>query len=391
MLRSYRENPALRKRMRIMLICVGILFGLIFLYKGFMSLMIKHYFATHQNPIVTVSTTKAVYTTWQNELKSVGSMRAIKGVDVTTELAGIVQTIYFKPGDDVEEGDLLVQLNSSNEIATLRSLQAQTELAKITYQRDQAQFKVNAISKQQLDSDQYNLQNLEAQVAAQAATVAKKVIRAPFTGRLGISRVNPGQYLNVGDPVTTLQTIDPIYVDFYLPQQALADLKLGQTVNLTSDTFPNKLYSGKITTIQPAIDTNTRNVEVEATVENPTEELTPGMYVNVKVVVGSEKEYLTLPQSAITFNPYGNIVFLVQKNKNVKDENGKPELTVTQIFVTTGATRGDQIAILDGLKKGDIVVSSGQLKLKNGSRIAVNNKVVPPNEAAPKLTDDHQG
>lgn len=378
----------MKKPMMIMLIALGILFGGIFIYKVFMNIMLKHYFATHQNPVVTVSSMKVGYSSWQSTLKSVGSARALKGVNVTTELAGMVQSIYFTPGTMVKQGTVLVQLNAGTEIGQLQSLQAQVLLAKITYARDKKQLLARAVSKQQVDSDEYNLNNLVGQTASQAATVEKKTLRAPFTGRLGVSAVNLGQYLNVGDTVVTLQQMDPIWVDFYFPQQTLAQLKLGQSVTVFADTYPGKTYTGKITTIVPLVDSSTRNVEVEATIANPNYELTPGMYTTVEVDTGKPQRYLTVPQTAVSFNPYGDIVYIVKPTGN-KDEEGHAIFSANQVFVTTGDTRGEQITILQGLKEGDEVVTSGQLKLKNGSLITINNKVVPTNNPSPVVTNEH--
>jgi membrane fusion protein (multidrug efflux system) len=375
----------MKKRMVIMLISLGILFGGIFGYKLFMGLMMKRYMATMQAPAVTVSTMKVGYSDWTANQKAVGSLRAIVGVNVTTELAGMVQKIYFAPGATVKEGTVLVQLNADAEKGQLHALQAQSELAKITYRRDKAQFAVHAVSKQTVDTDEWNLKNLMGQVEQQAATVEKKTIRAPFNGRLGISYVNPGQYLNVGDKVATLQTLDPIYIDFYMPQQALAYLKLGQSVNVTSDTYPGQKFTGKITTIDPLVDTNTRNVEIEATLPNPNFELIPGMYASVEVTTGEPKRFLTLPQSAVSFNPYGDIVFIV--NQAGKDDKDKPVYKVSQVFVTTGDARGDQIQILKGLKEGQTVVTSGQLKLKNGSRVVINNSIQPTDNPSPQIAE----
>lgn len=378
----------MKKRMLIMILALVVLFGLIFLYKAFSAWMMRRYAEAHRNPVMTVSTMKVEKSLWQSQLKSVGTVRAIKGVNVTTELAGLVQTIYFTPGKVVKTGTVLVQLNAGTEIGQLEALNAQTEIAKITLIRDKKQFLARAVSEQQVQNDQYNLQNLQGQVSSQAATVAKKTIRAPFDGRLGISNVNPGQYLNVGDTVVTLQSLDPIWVDFYLPQQALAQLRFGQTVNITTDTFPHKKYVGTITTIQPLVDTNTRNVEVEATVSNQNYELTPGMYTTIEVDTGKPSSFLTLPQSAVSFNPYGDIVYVVKEKG--KDKAGKPILTANQIFVTTGETRGDQVTILRGLKEGETVVTSGQLKLRNGSLIAVNNSVQPANNPNPTVSNEHK-
>lgn len=379
----------MKKRMLIMLIGLGILFGGIFIYKVFVNFMIKRYFASLQNPVISVTTATVASSDWEIKVKAVGSTRAVLGVNVTAQLAGMIQKIYFTPGSTVKEGMVLVQQNADPDIAQLHALEANAELARITYERDKLQYKVRAVSKQQLDTDEQNLKSSRAQVAQQAATVAKLTIRAPFTGRLGISKVNPGQFLNPGDQVVTLQQLDPIYVDFYLPQQALAQLKIGQNVTVTADTFPGRQYKGKITTINPLVDTSTRNVEVEATVSNPNADLTPGMFTSVEVQTEKAQNYLTLPQSAITFNPYGDVVYLVKKKANEKDKDGKPVYYVNQIFITVGGTRGDQIAILQGLKEGDMVVTSGQLKLKNGSLIAVNNKIQPPSNPSPTLPNDH--
>lgn len=374
--------------MKIMLICVGILFGLVFLYKVFMNTMMKHYIATHSSPTIAVSTMKVSYQPWQPKLSATGSLRAIQGVNITTQLAGMVDTIYFKPGSVVSEGQLLVQLNASTDIAQLQATQANAELAKITYNRDKQQYAVQAVSKQTLDADLQNWKSLQAQVAQQSSTVAKKSIVAPFAGRVGIVQVNLGQFLNPGDSVTMLQTLDPIYVDFYMPQQALAHLRIGQKTYVETDTYPKHKFTGQITTINPGIDTATRNVLVESTIANPKDLLTPGMFVSVDVDAGAIKKYLTVPQAAITFNPYGDIIYIVHESDSEKDENGKPALIAKQIFVTTGETRGDQVTILQGLKEGDVIVTSGQLKLKNGSKIEINNKVQPSDAASVDVVDE---
>jgi membrane fusion protein (multidrug efflux system) len=374
-----------KKPMIVMLIALGILFGLIFGWKAIANYMMGQYFLSIKDPVLTVSTMKVEPSLWQPSLKAVGNVRAPLGVNVTTELAGMVQTIYFKPGATVKKGEILVQLNAGTELGQLHSLQAQVELAKITFKRDKAQYGVHAVSKQAVDTDEWNLKNLEAQVAQQAATVEKKTLRAPFSGLLGINRINPGQYLNVGDMVTVLEALDPLYVDFYIPQQDLAKLNLEQKVNIITDTFPDKIFQGKITTIEPAVDNATRNVLVEATVVNPEFKLKPGMFTQVEVITGTKEKFLTLPQSAISFNPYGDIVYLVKETK--QKDSKKSTLIAKQVFVTVGETRGDQVAVLKGLETGDIVVTSGQLKLKNGSRVKINNKIKLSNEASPKVIE----
>lgn len=378
------EKPFLK-----MLLIVGLLFGALFAYKGVNGLLMKWFIASKSAPVATVSSTKAVYSTWVPELKAVGSASAVLGVNVTAQLGGMVQSIHFTNGDTVTKGTVLVQQNADPNIALLHSLEANAELARITYERDKKQFKVKAISKQQLDSDLQNWKSLIAQVAQQNAIVEQLTITAPFDGRLGISTVNPGQYLNPGDTVVTLQSLDPIYVDFYLPQQALAQLKVGQPVEATIDTYTGVIFKGKITTINPIVDTSTRNVEIEATFENPDKLMLPGMFSNVVINTNQSQQLLTLPQTAVVFNPYGDIAYVVSEKG--KDKNNQPILAVKQVFVTTGDTRGDQVAVLTGLKEGDEVVTSGQLKLRNGSIVAINNTVQPSDNPNPPLSNEHGG
>ena len=374
------------KRMIIMLLAVGILFGGIFGYRAMKSRRMKKSMASFRPPPVVVTAMKAEYRPWQPQLKSVGSVRAVRGVDVTSEVSGLVRSVLFESGDDAKKGQVLVQLNADSDIAKLHSLQAQADLADTVYERDKKQFEAQAISKAVLDTDISDLKDKKAQVVEQAALVDKKTIRAPFAGRLGITTVNPGQYVNPGDKIVTLQSLDLLYTDFYLPQQELSRIALGQTVVLAIDTYPGRTFTGRITAINPKVDTSTRNVQVEATVSNPKHSLLPGMYASVEVKAGAKERYLTLPQTAVTFNPYGETVYVVEQTG--KGPKGKPVLTVRQTFVTTGPTRGDQIAILKGVKEGETVVTSGQLKLKNGSQVMINNKVAPLDEANPKPKDE---
>jgi len=329
---------------------------------------------------------QAEYQDWMPRIKASGSLRAVLGVDVTSEIAGLVRTVYFKPGSEVTMNDLLVELNIDSEKAQLASLEATLELSKITYERDKAQFEANAVSKATLDTDFANLKSNEAQVEEQKAVIAKKIIRAPFSGRLGISLVYPGQYVNPGDKLVTLQSLDPIYVDFYVPQQSINEMAVGKEVTLSTDTYPGKTFKGKITTVNPKVEEKTRNVEVEATIENPEHTLFPGMFGTVEVNTGAPNKYLTLPQTAITYNPYGDIVYIIEENHQKSNKNSK--LTVKQTFVKTGEIRGDQVAIISGIKQGDKVVTSGQMKLKNGSTVVINNKVVPSFEVNPNPADE---
>jgi membrane fusion protein (multidrug efflux system) len=305
---------------------------------------------------------------------------------VTSEIAGLVRTLYFRSGDDVRNGQLLVPLNADTDIAQLNSLKAAADLAETVYERDKAQYAAEAVSKAVLDADAADLKSKRALVAQQQAAVDKKAISSPFSGRLGITTVNPGQYVNPGDKIVTLQTIDPIYIDFYLPQQQLARLAVGLPVTLASDSYPERKFTGRIVAFDPKVDLDTRNVQVEALIANPTKQLLPGTSASVSVASGAAQRLLTLPQTAVTFNPYGATVFIVQQTGKTPD--GKPILTVKQNFVTTGDTRGDQVAVLSGIKAGEVVVTSGQLKLKNGSEVVINNRIQPSNNAAPKPVDE---
>jgi len=370
------------KKMVIMLAAVGILFCGIFGYKAFTGMMMKKFMSAGGMPPVTISTVRAATQEWLPQLKAVGSLRAVQGVDVTCESAGLVQSILFKSGDDAKAGQLLVQFNVDSDIAQLNALEASAELAKITYERDRKQLDAQTISQAALDADAADLKVKLAQVAQQKALVNKKTIRAPFAGRLGINLVNQGQYVNPGDKIVTLQALDSIYVDFYLPQQELSLISKDQDLIITTDSFPGRTFSGTVSAVNPKVDPQTRNMQVEAIIKNPKHELLPGMYVSVQVQAGEKQHYLTLPRTAVTFNPYGETVYLVEEKG--KDKTGKPALFAKQAFITIGLSRGDQVAILSGIKVGDLVVSSGQLKLKSGTPIIINNKIQPSGDAAPK-------
>ena len=385
----------------VWMIC-GILVLILALGGGF-ALHIKKMIASFPKPTPeTVSTAKVEELEWQPQLRAVGSVLPVRGVDVTTEIAGLVREIRFKSGQDVKKGEVLVELNTDSDRAQLASLQAAAELSATVLKRDKAQFEAQAIAQAQLDADSADLKSKQALVAQQQALIDKKILRAPFAGKLGITTVNPGQYVNPGDKIVTLQTIDPIYVDFNLPQKNIGSLTLGQAVNATTDGFPGTQFPGKITAINPKVDTTTRNVTLEATLANPKRQLLPGMFASATVDVGEKKKYLTLPQTAITYNPYGSTVFIVmeaqefQKQQAAKQKSAasgasaaapaqaaSSGLVVQQAFVTTGETRGDQVAILSGLKAGDQVVTSGQVKLKNGSAIVVDNSLQPANSPNP--------
>ncbi len=387
-----------------MLIMIGGILVLVLILAGGFALHIKKLIASSPKPTPsTVTATKVGSQDWQPALAAVGSVVPVRGVDVTTEIAGLVREIHFKSGQDVKKGDVLVELNADSDKAQLAALEAAAELSASVLKRDKAQFDAQAIAQAQVDADSADLKSKRALADQQKAIIDKKTIRAPFAGKLGITTVNPGQYVNPGDKIVTLQTIDPIYVDFNLPQKSVGALQVGQVVNVTSDGFAGVTFPGKITAISPKVDTTTRNVVVEATLANPKRQLLPGMFASASVEVGDKKHYLTLPQTAITYNPYGSTVFVIMTadeaaaaaRANAASNGGAgaasapanaasgPGLVVQQAFVTTGETRGDQVAILKGLREGQQVVTSGQVKLKNGSPIVIDNSIQPANSPNP--------
>jgi membrane fusion protein (multidrug efflux system) len=368
-----------KKRMIIMILGVILLVAVIgfVVYRGIMKQIAQ---GAAPPPPVVVTAIKAAKQDWQPQLNAVGSLRALRGVDVTTEIAGLVREIRFKSGDEVKEGAVLIQLNADSDLAQLASLKAAADLAQTTLARDRVQVAAEAISQAQVDNDEADLKSKRAQVAGQQATIDKKTIRAPFSGRLGITLVNPGQYLNPGDKVVTLQTLDPIFIDFNLPQQEISGVSVGQSVTVLSDAYLGQAFDGKVTAIDAKVDTATRNVQIEATVANPKRLLLPGMFARAAVDSGEKKSYLTLPQTAITYNPYGATVFVTAEKKDAK---GNPVVQAQQVFITPGPTRGDQVAILKGVSEGTTVVTSGQLKLKNGTPLRIDNAVQPLNDQSP--------
>jgi membrane fusion protein, multidrug efflux system len=367
------------KRMIIMLVGVGVVLGAFFAFQNFKARMISQVMASMANPPQTVSTIAAGLQQWQSQQDAVGSLRAVNGADLSLEVSGIVDQINFNSGDDVQAGAVLLRLRSEDDVAKLRALEATADLAQVTYDRDVKQLKAQAISQATVDNDTFNLKNARAQVEEQKVTVDKKTLRAPFAGHLGIRQVDLGQYLNAGTNVVTLQALDPIYVDFFLPQQALEQARIGQAISAKVDTYPGQTFAGKIIAINPLIDAGSRNVQVRATLGNPDRKLLPGMFATVDIDVGTPQPHVTLPQTAIAYNPYGSTVYLVEQNGAAR--------TARQVFVTTGATRGDQVAVLSGVKEGDVVVTAGQMKLHNGSPVAINNSVQTTSDAAPKPVD----
>ena len=384
--KAYKKLMAmepLQRRMTIMLCGVFLLLGLIFAINQLKTAMFNYFVSGRGLPPATVSTMVISTSEWQPKLSSVGNVRAFRGVELSTEISGLVVTVPIKSGQDVKVGDLLIKLNDASDVAQLKSLKAMADLAKVINERDRQQLEIQAISKNVFDTSAADAKSKQAQVESQIALVAKKNLTAPFSGRVGIVSINPGQYINPGDKLLTLQTLDPIFVDFNLPQSNAEQIQVGQEVFVTTDAFKDASFMGKITAVSPKVDTNTRNIQVEAQLANPDKKILPGMFANVNIRLGDQVKLLTLPQTAVTYNPYGSTVFIA-KPTGKKDKQGNPALEAQQVFVTTGTTRGDQVAILKGVEEGATVVTSGQLKLKNGTPLIINNKVQPANSPDPK-------
>jgi membrane fusion protein (multidrug efflux system) len=373
------------RRMIVMLVLIGIVLGLYFGYQQFKAKMIHQFLSSMANPAQTVSTVTAATQTWQPEVQAVGSLRAVNGATLSLEVGGVVDRIGFKSGDDVQAGQVLLQLRAEDDTAKLAALEASAALAQVNYDRDQRQLRAQAISQAVVDQDNYNLKNARAQADQQRAIVAEKTLRAPFAGHLGIRAVDLGQYLTPGTAVVTLQALDPLFVDFSVPQQALNRVVVGQTIIAKIDTFPDQTFQGQIIAVSPAVDTESRNVQMRASLPNPDHRLLPGMFATIDIAAGTPEQHITLLQTAITYNPYGSTVYLVEKNAQAA--GGQPSLVARQSFVTTGATRGDQVAVLTGVKPGDVVVSAGQMKLHNGAPLVINNKVQPSDAPNPVPTD----
>jgi membrane fusion protein, multidrug efflux system len=373
------------KRMILMLIVVGLVFGGVFGFQAFKNSMIKKFMSTMTAPAQTVSTAMATAQEWQPQIEAVGSLRAVNGADLSFEVSGIITELHFKSGDDVAAGDVLVRLRADDDIGKLAALQATADLGKINYERDLQQFKIKAVSQATVDADAANVKNGKAQVVEQQAVVDKKTLRAPFAGHLGVRAVDIGQYISAGTAVVTLQALDPIYVDFFIPQQVLNQVRIGQAATVKVDTYPDRDFTGTITAINPKVDPATRNVQVRATLSNPDRLLLPGMYATIDIAAGGKQRYVTLPQTAVTYNPYGETVYIVDDKG--QDPKGQPQLVARQTFVTAGPKRGDQVAILSGIDEGQTIVTAGQMKLHNGSALMIDNSIRPTADANPLPVD----
>jgi membrane fusion protein (multidrug efflux system) len=336
-------------------------------------------------PPESVSTAKVMQESWEEALTSVGSLTAVQGVTVAAELDGKIVQVAFEAGSAVKAGDLLVKQDTSVEEAMLRSAAAGVELAKVNLERTRELLAKATVSQAQFDSDNATYTQAMAAADNTRATIAKKTIKAPFSGRLGIRLVNLGQNLKAGDAIVSLQALNPIFVDFYLPQQQLPQIATGLPVRLGGDALGGQTVEGKITAISPDVDSATRNVRVQATVENPGERLHPGMYVDVAVELPASDKVLTIPATAVLYAPFGDTVYVVDEKADAA--SNKKQLVVRQQIVRLGNRKGDFVAVTSGLKQGDTVVTSGVFRLRPGGAVTVNNSDAPNAELAPKPND----
>jgi membrane fusion protein (multidrug efflux system) len=371
------------KRMIIMLIIAGAIVGGVVAFQGFKNSMIAKAIKGQSNPPQTVSTVVAQESTWQPTVEALGSFSASQQASLSAEVSGLVTAIQFHSGQKVQAGQTLVELNPAPLKAQLAQLEAQAALAELNLKRDEAQLKVQAISQAVVDTDRATLKGTQAQVVAQKALIAQKTIRAPFSGQLGIRQVNLGQYLAPGSAVVTLQKLDPVDIDFTVPQSQIDLVRVGMPAQVETSAVPGRTFTGKVTAIEPQLDTATRNLKVRARLSNPGNVLLPGVFATVRLTQGKPAQHVTLPNAAVAYNPYGATVFIVTEAG--KGADGKPSLTVQQRFITTGPTRGDQVAVLKGVKVGETVVTAGQLKLHNGSAVTVNNSVQPSDNPNPQV------
>ena len=335
-------------------------------------------------PPTAVTTVVAKKEVWPSSFSVIGTAAAIQGVTVSADLPGTIDRIHFESGQWVKEGEILVELDTRQERAQLASLEAQRDLAKVNYDRAQQLVGAGVIAKQEYDNATAQQKATEAQVGDIKAAIARKTIKAPFTGVLGIRQVSLGQYLAAGQAIVSLQTLSPIYVNFGVPQQDAGRVVPGHTVRVTNNDLPGMSFTGRINALDSVINEQTRNIQVQTIITNKDNKLRPGMFVQVELPLGSPREVISLPASAINYAPYGDSVFVVS---DMKDPKGNSYRGVRQQVVKIEGSRGDQVAVVSGLNPGDEVVSSGVFKLRNGAPVVINNTVTPSNSTSPKPED----
>ncbi len=367
--------------MLYMLAATGLFFGALFGWKAYVNGQNQAAMAATPFPPVTVSTTTVTSESWTPVIPAVGSLRASRGVDVTAQVAGQIIALHFESGSSVAAGDLLVQQYSADEKAQLDGLAAERKLAEINLSRARELINEKLISAFDRDVRETDLQRAKAAEDDLRLKITQKSIRAPFAGRLGIRRVDIGQYIEPGDPIVRLEASDEMVVDFPVPQQQFSNLRVTQPVSVHVDSWPGQVFRGAINAIEPQVERDTRNIRVRAVVDNPEGKLLPGMFARIDIELPARKNVVTIPHAAVTHSPYGDAVFVVDEQI---DDAGERVLRVTNTVVVTGATRGDQVAVTTGLPAGATIVTAGQQKLRNGSVVVVDNSVPVSNSASPE-------
>ncbi|MEX0606749.1 MAG: efflux RND transporter periplasmic adaptor subunit [Halofilum sp. (in: g-proteobacteria)] len=374
----------MKKRMFFTILGLTLVFGGVFGFNWYVSQQIDQAMSNQPPPTETVSATAAEETVWQPTLSAVGSLRAVQGIDLTAEINGRVTEVAVEDGAAVEQGQVIVRLDAAELQAELRGAQAEAQLAQLEIDRQRRLREQNAASQSAVDRAQSQLEQARARVAGIQARLDKKTITAPFSGRLGILQVDSGQYIDTGRMIATLQTLEPIDVDFALPQSQLPRVRAGQELTARVDAFGERSFEGQVTAISPQVDVSTRNADIRGRLANEERLLQPGMFVDVAVQLPQTDNVVTLPRTAITYNPYGDSVFVVREGQPEGDDDA-PVLTVERVFVQTGENRGGEVQILDGISVGQRVVTSGQLKLRNGTRVRIDNSVAPSSDPSPEL------
>src|SRR5262249_10279111 len=369
------------KRMIVMLVVTALFVGALGFVKFRQIQTAIGQAASFQPPPESVTTILAAQEQWPETLAAIGSVAAVQGVTVSADLPGTVERIAFEAGRSLPEGEVLALLDTRQDRAQLAAAEAQKELAHLSFERMQGLLNENVVSRAEFDRATADYRQTDARVGEIRAAIERKTIRAPFSGILGIRRVNLGQYLSAGGALVTLRGLNPIDVNFGVPQQAMAQVRGGRTVRVTVNDLAGVEFSGRVTAIDSVVDESTRNVQVQATLANPDGTLRPGMFVQAEVIVGAATTRISLPASAISYAPFGDSVFVIA---DLQDQGGKRYRGVRQQFVKVGAARGDQISILSGVKPGDEVVTSGVFKLPNGPAVQINNKVRAAHSPAPK-------
>ncbi|MDZ7789199.1 MAG: efflux RND transporter periplasmic adaptor subunit [Xanthomonadales bacterium] len=372
-------KPSVTKRMIVMLLIAGVIFGGVFGWKWFSSMMMNQYFDNMPAPTVAVSATQAERDSWPREIRAVGSFKATNGVNLTTELGGIVRSLEFENGAYVEAGEVLARLDVDADEAQLAALRAARDLAESERDRLRRLRRQNSVSESELDQAESRFRQAAAEVDAQQARIDQKILRAPFDGYLGIRRVDLGEYIAPGTPIVPLRAIAPIFMNFTLPERHLPNVETGARVTVTTDAWPNEPFEGVVTSVEGSMNEQTRSFLVQATFENADMRLRPGMFASAVVRWGEPRDVLMVPQTAVSFNPYGNSVYVIG------GEEG--DLSVERRLVQTGERRGDMVAVTDGLEAGDRVATSGLLKLSNGTSVEINNEIRPESDLDPQPAD----